>query len=278
MKNNLKIIKTTVNIGIEKPVKLLQLTDCHITRGDPTGWNRKGTFDVDYDGCAEDYFLQALEYAKTNGMPVLCTGDVIDFFSPENFEFIDKHLSGADYIYAAGNHDFCHMLGQAKEDYAYKWEKISEIAPHIKNNMYFFSRIVDGVNVVILDNSYYFITDGQIEALKAEAARGYPIILAMHVPLYTERTALCGMEGGEPAYVVAASQELLSSYSEERRLQQAPDAATLRAVEYIKNEPMIKAVFAGHKHLNIEDMLNERLPQYVTHGSFAGYVREITVC
>lgn len=278
MGNNLKIIKTTVNIGIEKPLKLLQVTDCHITRGDPTGWNRKGTFDVDYDGCAEDYFFQSLEYAKTNNMPVLFTGDLIDFFSRENFDFLDKYLPNVDYIYAAGNHDFCHMLGQAEEDYAYKWNKIGKIAPHIKNNLYFYSRIIGGVNIVTFDDSYYLITEGQIEALKAEVAKGYPIILAMHVPIYTKKTAEAHNEEGEPAYVVAAPEKLLFEFSEERRLQQTPDEATLKAVEYIKNEPMIKAIFTGHKHLNAEDMLSKELPQYITHGSFAGYVREITIC
>lgn len=134
-------------------------------------------------------FFQAVEYAKRNNMLIWCTCDVIDFFSQENFDFIDKYLNAVDYIYAAGNHDFCHRLGQAKEDYAYKWKKISEIAPHIKNNLYFYSRIINGINIVTMDNSYYFITEGQIEALKAEVAKGYPIILAMHVPIYTKKIA-----------------------------------------------------------------------------------------
>jgi UDP-2,3-diacylglucosamine pyrophosphatase LpxH len=56
-----------------------------------------------------------------------------------------------------------------------------------------------------------------------------------------------------------------------------PDGATLRAVEYIKNEPMIKALIVGHTHLNFEENLTKTLPQYATHGSFAGYVREFTV-
>lgn len=278
MKKELKIIKTTINIGIDKPIKLLHITDTHITRDDLTGWNRREVFDLDYDGCSEDYFFQAIEYAEKNNMTVLHTGDIIDFFSEGNFDFIDKYFKNVDYMYAAGNHDFCHFLGKAKEDYDYKWEKIKEIAPYIKNNLYFDSKVIDGVNIVTMDDSYYFITEGQIELLKAEVAKGYPIILAMHVPLFSPCHAKAIMEEGNPcAYLVAAPSELLLKYPEDRRVQQTPDNATLKAVEYIKSEPLIKAVVTGHTHLNFEEKLSKNLWQYTTHGSFAGYVREITI-
>jgi predicted phosphodiesterase len=272
--SNLKIIKTTISVGLEKPVKLLHVTDTHITRDDPTGWNRTGVFDVDYDGCAEDYFFQAIDYAKQHNMPVLHTGDLIDFFSEANFDFIDKYFKDVDYIYAVGNHDFCHRLGEAKEDTPYKWEKIKEIAPHIKDNLYFDSRIIGGLNIVTLDNSYYLMTDGQIDLLKAEAAKGYPILLCMHVPLHAPGLSYLK---SSVAYVMGAPEELLATYPEDRRLQQTPDEATLRAIDYIKSEPLIKALITGHKHLNYEEMLDCGIMQYTTHGSFAGYVREITV-
>lgn len=277
MKKELQIIQTRLEIGLPTPIRFLHITDTHITRDDPFGGRRTKTFDVDYEGCAEDYYFQALAYAQKNALPILHTGDIIDFFSAGNFDFIDRHFDGLDAIYAAGNHDFCHYLGKAKEDYDYKWEKMKEIAPHFKNNLYFDSRVIGGVNFVTMDDSYYMIGDGQIEMLKAEVAKGYPIILAMHVPLYTKELAAKVMEKNPCAYVVAAPEALLETYPEERRTQQMPDGATLRAVEYIKNEPMIKALVVGHTHLNFEENLTKTLPQYATHGSFAGYVREFTV-
>lgn len=274
--HELQVLKNTVSIGLGEPVKLLQITDSHITRDDPQMY-REATFNTHYSGCAEDYFFKALAYAKQNHMPVLHTGDLIDFFSPGNFAFIDEYMADVDYIYAAGNHDFCHLLGQAKEDYAYKWEKITEIAPHIKNNLYFYSRLIGGVNLVTLDNSYYAITRGQIELLKAEAAKGYPMVLAMHVPIYTEELRRCST-AGEPLYTLATPPEILATYTPDRIRQQAQDETTLEAVAYIKEEPLIKAVIAGHKHLNCVSDLREGLPQLVTAGSFDGYVREITFC
>ena len=278
----MKIIKTTIKAGATKPFKLLHMTDSHIYRDDMTGWNRKGTFDVDYDGCTEDYFLEALKYAKDNNMVILHTGDLIDFFSEGNFEFLKKHFTGdIDYIYAAGNHDFVDfkdMKNGKSEDKGYKETQIHVVAPYIKNNLYFYSRMINGVNIVTMDDSYYLISKGQLDMLKAEVAKGYPIILAMHVPIYTERLAASMIEDGHPcAYVVAPLEELLMTYPENRKQQQTPDSETIHAVEYIKNEPMIKAVITGHNHKNFEEKINNDVIQYTTHGSFAGYVREITI-
>lgn len=275
MKHELKILKNTLHIGIEKPIRFLHITDTHITRG--FQHERGGCFNDDFENCAEEYFLMALSYAQENDLLILHTGDVIDYLSPENFDFVESTLGKTDYLYAAGNHDFCHCVGAAKEDHAYKWEMIRKIAPHIKSNLYFNSRIVGGVNMVTLDNSYYLITDGQIDLLKAEAAKGYPILLGVHVPFYVDDFGTIAAQRDEPTYAIATPEEVMARYSEDRQLQQTPDKATLRALDYIKSEPLIRAVIAGHKHLNHEGMLTAALPQFVTDGSFAGYVREFTI-
>ena len=150
--------------------------------------NRKDAFDVDYDGCTEDYFLQALKYGKDNNMVIIHTGDLIDFFSDGNFEFSKKYFTeDIDYIYAAGNHDFVDFgdikKGQ-QENKEYKDKQINVITPYIKNNLYFYSRVINGVNIVTIDDSYYQISNGQLDMLKAEVAKGYPIIICMNVPVY----------------------------------------------------------------------------------------------
>lgn len=272
----LSIIRNTINIGIERPFRFLQITDTHLAIDDVERIsNRWQCFESpDNRGQIEDYFLQALKYAKQNRLFVVHTGDLLDFLSESNFKFVDEHFNDIDYIYAAGNHDFCHFVGEAKEDHAYKWEMIKRSAPHFKSNLYFDSRVINGVNFVTLDNSYYLITDGQIDLLKAEAAKGYPIILCMHVPLYDPKMPI---GKSRIAYVVGAPERLLATYPEDRRLQQTPDAATLRAIEYIKSEPLIKALITGHTHKNHEGKLDNGVMQYMTDGSFAGVVREFTV-
>ena len=279
---NLQIIKTTINIGIEKPVKVLHITDTHLTLNDSgePDLSRHFKFNTETEEKAIPYYMQAIAYAKENNLPLLHTGDMLDFLSDGNFSFLEKHLNDMDYMYAAGNHDFCHCVGEATEDYAYKWEQMKRIAPHIKSNLYFDSRIIGGVNFVTLDNSYYLMTKGQEELLQAEAAKGYPIILAMHIPLYTPKMAeiiINERSKSGVASMMGAPEEILATYPEFRRVQQSPDAETLHMIDYIKNEPLIKALIVGHTHINFEEQVTENMMQYATHSTYAGFAREITI-
>ena len=275
--SELKIIKTEIKIGLPSPVRLLHVTDSHITRGDPTG-GQALWFNRDYEGCAEDYFLAALAYAKENGLTVLHTGDIIDFQSEENFAYIGEHLEGVDYIYAAGNHDFYNHVERPVEDDENKRIKTPRISPYIRSNLYFDSRILGGVNIVTIDNSYYTVKEDQIAALKKEVAKGYPVVVAMHVPVFTERLAIDGLKGDPKVlYLMGMPMEFLGQLPPDRIRQQRADEVTLRFIEYLKAEPAIKALITGHKHVNDEDIIGGRLPQYVTNGSFDGYVREITI-
>lgn len=278
--SELKIIKTVIEAGLENPVKLLHITDSHIFRDDVTGWDRKSCFDRDYDGCTEAYFHKAVKYAKENNIPILHTGDLIDFFSEGNFEFLRNYFpQDIDYIYAAGNHDFVDFMDIKKgqeENKEYKEKQIKGIAPYIKNNLYFHSSIRNGVNIVTMDDSYYLISEGQLDMLKAEVAKGYPILLCMHVPFFGPEAAK-KIANGEIVLATAIPESFIKTYPIKTQRQVRPDAATLRAVEYIKNEPRIKALITGHLHDNATETLDTGLLQIMTGGGFDGYVREITV-
>ena len=129
-----------------------------------------------------------------------------------------------------------------------------------------------------LDNSYYLISEGQIKMLRAEAAKGYPIVLCVHTPFYTPAFAEDRMAAEKDCtYLMAPPEELLLRYTPERRAQQAPDEATHKAVEYILQEPLIKAVFAGHMHYDFEEPLANGVMQITTDGSYRGTVREVTL-
>lgn len=270
----LKILKTTVDIGLGHEVKVLHVTDSHIALDDEG--DERGRFK--YFSNAEEYFHQTCAYAKENGLTMLNTGDLLDAHTESNFAFADKYLLPTDTIYAAGNHDFCHFVGKAIENYAYKWERIKYSAPHLPNNLYFYSRVIDGVNFVTLDDSYYLMTEGQIELLRAEAARGYPIVLGMHIPLFTKAQAdQILANGNKCAYVTGAPREYTDKYPPDRSRQQVPDEVTLRAIEYINSEPQIKAIVAGHTHINFEEKLPGGAIQITTAGGYHGYAREITL-
>ena len=81
MKKPITVLKTTLNIGIQEPVKLLHITDTHIAlddEGNDSG--RYKCFDRDYENCSIDYYFQAVEYAKQNNLTILHTGDFFRFY------------------------------------------------------------------------------------------------------------------------------------------------------------------------------------------------------
>lgn len=281
----LNIVKTELNLGLEKEVRLLHVTDSHICRAYDTedadlcamAKSRKAFFDGGIEGKTERLYEQACKYAKENGLTMVHTGDLIDFISEANLDYIEHAFDGIDCLYASGNHDFCHYVGRAKEDLLYKRENMKKIAPRIKDNMIFSSKDVGGVNLVALDDSYYRITDGQIDMLRAEAAKGMPILLFMHVPFYVPEYAEFFLKNNGCSYMLNTPREILERFSENRFFAMAPDEQTIRAVDYIMNEPAIKAFFVGHNHENGEEMLSNGVMQYITGATYKGYVREIII-
>lgn len=274
---SLKIDELTIKIGAEKPFKVLHVTDSHLARFDP---EKPCTRFENIRDDIDTYFADSCDFCRENNMIMLHTGDVVDFVSEANFEYMKKCFDGVDYICATGNHEFCHWVGDATENQQYKWRMLSRVGKHFRCNMHFDSRVVNGVNFVTLDNGYYMFTEGQLEMLRAEVARGLPIILCMHTPIYSEGLAKKAVDNGTPTYLVATPLEIIEKYRESyRRFQQEADDVTLRAVEYIKSEPMIKAVIAGHLHTpshHDEELVPGKM-QYVGAGGFEGFARLVTV-
>lgn len=286
----LNILKTTFSVGLKQPVKFLHVTDTHIVRDNDKVSNRAAVFDTT-DEQIDAYWFEAAEYAKENGLPIVHTGDFMDYVTDGALDFVDKHLSDLNYILATGSHDYGHLIpgsqdyrdwraaGGAEND-AYKKEQMKLVAPHVKNNLYFSSMLIGGVNVVALDNSYLHITDGQLDALIAEVAKGYPVVVAMHIPIHTKglqdlglmpRENLCSTADEQRAHAMANNRPDLA---ENIRVY---DDATWRAIEYIKKEPMIKLILTGHRHRNFEEFLRDDQMQIVTHATCHGFVREITI-
>ncbi len=280
----IKISRTYLNIGAEKPTRLLHITDTHLCRVYESEGEKLVSLGIKRaDRCfggeenIENFFLQALEYGKKNDDLIVYTGDIYDFLSQANFDYIDKAFAQKDYLYAAGNHDFCTAPGADKEDFDFKMSQLKIVSPHIKDNLLFSSRLINGINLVAMDNSYYQFTQGQLELLKAEAAKGYPILLFIHNPFYSKEIAEDKMSKDNCAYVVCPPDELLNRYPKERAEYQKADENTNNVLEYILTEDKIKSIFAGHLHENYENLIFNKKMQYVTGGTFSGDVREIII-
>ncbi len=275
-----------LNIGIEKPLRILHLSDTHICEADMRDNERKRTlaekrghvFEKNKGDCLR-FLDEALAYGKQNCDLLVHTGDLIDFVSEKNIEVLKEKLNVMDTFFAPGNHEFSLYVGEAWEDTAYKMQSFHKIEAVSCNPLDFSSRIVNGLNLVAVDDSYYLFEPRHLESLKAEAAKGLPIILCMHNPIHTDDLYHYQMDVRKEssAFLTGTPDELRKCYSELRWKSQKPDAPTLAFIEYVKQEPLIKAVFAGHLHCNYKTWLTPALPQIVTGGGFDETATEIEI-
>ncbi|MBQ1216385.1 MAG: metallophosphoesterase [Clostridia bacterium] len=259
-----EIIK--LHFGLEKPIRILQLSDVHLSLADDVDGDdmkahaaaRRNTFFNEANFPERDpvgYLKDAMEYAKDFDCTVI-TGDVLDFTSHANRVTATEILAGKDYLFCAGNHEFCPKVG-IPDSFARKDEILDEIQACFRGNMIFESRIVGGVNVIAIDNSYYIWTEKQLELLKAEVARGLPVILFCHSPLTG------GNMNHNPTHRdLHVSDEVIDF--------------TRKVTQYIIDEPAIKAVFSGHYHSTMTEQLGDKTG-YILGGLFKGIVGEIII-
>ena len=273
----MKIINSELNIGVEAPFQIVHISDTHLTFADSRDDERKNALANNRQMIfpnAEAVLSAAAELANTLGVTIIHTGDLIDFVSEANLDFVFEFMQKNDCFACAGNHEFSLYLGEAREDAAYRSQSLDRVQSAYRNNIRMDSRVIGGVNFVALDDGYYLFEERQLAYLKKQAKRGLPIVLLLHNPIYEEtlynailyqreRLGL-GPTKSRCAYLTAVPEEKMSHYSSERFTQQLADEITLETVAYIKNEPMIKAVFAGHLHCNFDGNLTTRIPQILT--------------
>ncbi len=282
----LDITKTTILIGLEKPFRALHMSDNHVALADERETMRKRelaknrTEAFSRNGNTALSFLEEMvAYAKKEGMPILHTGDLYDFVSYKNLEFARDILRDVDHIYAVGNHEYSLYLGEATEDLHYKMQSYPLVQKYFRNNLFFDSRIINGVNFIALDDGYYNFYPEQLEKLKKEAEKGLPMVLMMHNPLYTPEFFELKM-AAKPvrgcAFLTGVPEELMRNYSEYRYTQQKATQTTFEMMDYIAHQPLIRAILCGHLHANYDVPMASGITQYVSGYGPKGIVREIT--
>lgn len=281
----MRCLQTTLAIGLKQPFRALHLSDSHICRADARDGKRKVTlaqrrgahFDGGIPGRAERLLTEQLAYADGHRLPILYTGDFCDFVSQPNLEYMLDTLSKRDCFMAAGNHEYSLYVGEAFEDEAYKMQSFDRVQSFCGNDLRFASRVMGGVNFVAVDNVYYGFTSRQLALLQAEIARGLPIVLMMHTPLYTPELYDYVMgELRQPcAYLVGVPEERMGAYPPDRRIQQQATPDTLQFIDSVYRQPLIRAVLAGHLHHDFETRLPSGIMQYITGGGFRDCAREL---
>ncbi|MBQ7184049.1 MAG: metallophosphoesterase [Clostridia bacterium] len=276
----LNILRSTVTLGLEKPLKVLHISDSHIPLCDGRDSEQKQAI-AQRKAPRLREMLDSLEaqtaWAEEHCDLIIHTGDLIDFMSQANLEFARKWLKNDKVLYIAGNHEY--YDGPGWEDMHYRMTSVAKMGPEgIGANLFYTSRAVGGVNFVGIDDAYHQVEDWQTQRLAMEAEKGLPIVLFLHAPLFEqalwERSVAYWKDTS--AYLVGCDEEHLMTYTEFRAVDQRPFTSTRRFVEYVNSEKRIKAVLAGHVHFNFESRLPGGVTQYVIGRGHYGEAREIT--
>ena len=275
----LSLSYAVVNIGLEKPFSVLHISDTHFTSAYPheneTKQKLMAKRTQTFGGRQEEALRDALSWAKQHVEYIVHTGDLIDWQSEANFDLVKKYF-GKEFIAAIGNHEFSPDMGYSnpKIEHTEEFKDLtrSKVEDAYPFDIRFQSQIVNGVNFITLDDIFGYVTEDQVRRFKLEANKGLPIVLCMHVPFFTETIWRADerfwkgkgpMENGD-----------LTPPSGDYKMQ-VEDKVTRDFISYLKREPLLKCILAGHLHITVEDQFSPWCREYVVGGGFLFHAREV---
>lgn len=282
----LNITRFELDIPCEKDFCVVHASDSHLIFADDRENQRKRELAarrVNDFGPADQVltrFEETLAHALAHAELFLHTGDVIDFVSRKNLEVMQSRFEGVSMLMCAGNHEFSQYVGEAKEDDAYKAQTFDLVQSYAPNDLDFTSKVVNGVNFVAIDNGYYLFKERHAAAFREEVRKGLPIILLLHNPIYTPALVEFHRMARPKSpcyYLCGAPEEILNGYPQARQEQQRADAETQSFIRMLRQEPLLKAIFAGHVHFPVITRFAEGVPQIVAGGNFRGELNEILI-
>lgn len=265
----MKIVENTLKIGAQKPFKFLHMTDTHLTLTDSNDSAERVAFAKQrrdaYFSTADECLEFAQNYCEKTGYPLIHTGDLVDFITPANLNKSKQFAEKTEMLFIAGNHEIhtCPNNVFCEEDFTLdlynKQKNLASTNEYFTNDIDFFLREINGVNLVGINNYDYRISAGNFAKLKSVAAKGKPIILFMHIPLYEQE--LYERMGGA---LLSIPDSLMNSQREFIKFEQQADETTKEAAEFIRNCPEIKCTVCGHLHFDFESPNDSKIKQYVT--------------
>lgn len=281
-------LKTSILIeGLAAPVKVLQVTDTHISCDDASD----RAYDA-YSTRMRQAFV-SLKHHETGRptTPVEClkelmrfgveqkvdllalTGDIVNYPSATAVEFVRQSVAaaGIPHVYTAGNHDWHYegMEGTA-EQLRREWREKRLKPLYEQTNLSFSSVVLKGLNFVTLDNSTYQVDEEQLAFFERQVARNLPLVLLVHIPLYVAPMRTCC---GHPDWG-AGTDKNFTIERRQRWPEKGNQPSTMEFVRRVRTAPSLAAVLTGHWHSHFMS-LEDNLVQYVTPAGFNGRHRLI---
>ena len=269
----LSLAYATINIGLEKPFSILHISDTHLTAAYPHEDEKKQQLCKNrtqcFGGRQEEALRDSLEWAKEHVDYVIHTGDLIDWQSEANFDLVRKYF-GENITGAIGNHEYSTdmWLSEPKEEHteAYKNRTRQKISAAYPFDTTFQAQTVNDVNFITIDDVYGYVTPYQVESFHKEVKKGLPIVLCMHVPFLSENIWRATVRFWYKRLASDIHDDAYKLNSEYKV--QTEDPTTRSFIEYLKKEPLLKAILAGHEHITVQEQFSPTARQYVVGGNF----------
>ena len=257
----LEVRGITINAKIKESFSFAVLTDTHLIsvdgENDSVAQKEIAVKRKIYFRGAEEKLARALSFydATENLKKIVHCGDIVDASTTDSWlSFVN--IMGArleNTIIAPGNHEFTDYTDGFPKTIEGREAYYINFAKYMKNPPNFYSEIINGVNLITMDNALTYFTEEQIEKLKNEIEKGYPIILFYHVPL--------NMDGLSDEDMIVMNETTQKMYD-----------------LICANPDIIKAAITGHRHEEITGhFYNSSIPQYILNGSYRGEAGKMTI-
>ena len=177
--------------GIERPLRVVHVTDSHISVPLEAVDQPYALYGARMDGLFADYptlqsFAAQMERARAEAPDLIAlTGDHVNYPSPTAIAAVERLLlaTGRDSMFTAGNHDWRYAgLPGSDEDLRREWRERSLLplyrgrAPHAD------SLDLGGVRFVAIDNSTRQVDAEQLACFDRALAGVLPVVLLTHIP------------------------------------------------------------------------------------------------
>ena len=268
----LNLTHTKLSAGLEKPVRILHITDVHLTYANEKDTphhhclmeKRFKTFynEGDCPPCTpKEYFEQAITLAKEENALLVCTGDAIDIHTHGNVEIFKEIVKDEDMMFSPGGHEHQRVCVRTMEEPYPYWETVR---PQLENefsmfDLYFESRVIGGLNVITADNSMDFFPRKTLEAFKKELEKGLPVLVFSHDPIWD---SILNLQAPNHPNVRLTAEDY--RYSHEM-------------IDLLLYHPLVLATVCGHGH-RFEERVIDGKTHYMTAGLFKGQARMLEIC
>lgn len=243
--------------GVVKPFTFAHVSDLHICYADSRNSElldfvsrRENVFSR--HGFGSTYQTTPKLFKRTNETNpdlVIITGDYIDIPTEASLEVGAKLLDSLDagIIFAIGNHEWIGNMLKVYADRDYWNRRYEKLVGH---PIEFYVRPMQGVNLVCVNHSAVTnrITEQQLQQTKNILEKGRPCIFFMHVPIPLE---------------LRPGREITET--------------TAEFYELLKTNPQVKAIFAGHTHIENRVEYRSGHFQYIVQAGFKNHYNYITV-